>query len=100
MKIQALKILVVTMAFLIIVGLGFLAYGIAVNFAAGEKEDLLVQNPSPLTLPVGAEIRETIMNGNRILMRLSMPDNQTRLVIFDMEKGREVQRIKVENGRQ
>ena len=53
MKLQALKILVVTMAFLILIGLGFLAYGIAANFAEGEKRGTLVRNPLPLTLPVG-----------------------------------------------
>lgn len=99
MKLQALKILVVTMAFLIIIGLGFLAYGIAAKLAEGEKGGALVQNPLPLTLPVGAEIRETIISGNRILMRLSMPDNLTHLIIFDMEEGREVQRIEVKNSR-
>ncbi|MEE2933388.1 MAG: hypothetical protein VX941_08195 [Pseudomonadota bacterium] len=99
MKLQALKILVVTMAFLILIGLGFLAYGIAAKFGDAEKGGTLVRNPLPLTLPVGAEIRETIMNGNRILMRLSMPDNLTQLIIFDMEEGREVQRIEVKNSR-
>ena len=99
MKLQALKILVVTMAFLIIIGLGFLAYGIAANFAEGEKRGTLVRNPLPLTLPIGAEIRETRMNGNRILLRLSMPDNRMRLIIFDMKEGREVQRIEVKNSR-
>ena len=99
MKLQALKILVVTMAFLIIIGLGFLAYGIAANFAEGEKGVTLAGTPLPLTLPVGAKIRETRMNGNRIMLRLSMPDNQTHLIIFDMEEGREVQRIEVKNSR-
>ena len=97
MKLQALKILVVTMAILIIVGLGFLAYGITANFAEGEKGVFLVRSPLPLTLPVGAEIRETIMDGNRVLIRLSMPDDQTRLIIFDMQEGREVQRIEINN---
>lgn len=99
MKLQALKILVVTMAFLIIIGLGFLAYGIAANFAEGEKGGAVVRNPLPLMLPVGAEIRETIINGNRILIRLSMPDNLTHLIIFDIEEGREVQRIEIKNNR-
>lgn len=87
------------MAFLIIIGLGFLAYGIAANFAEGEKAGTVVRNPLPLTLPVGAEIREIRINGNRILLRLSMPDNQTHLIIFDMEEGRELQRIEVKNSR-
>ena len=87
------------MAFLIIIGLGFLAYGIAANFAEGEKGGAVVRNPLPLMLPVGAEIRETIINGNRILIRLSMPDNLTHLIIFDIEEGREVQRIEVKNNR-
>ena len=52
MKLQALKILVVTMAFLIIIGLGFLAYGIAANFAEGEKGVTLAGTPLPLTLPI------------------------------------------------
>ena len=99
MKLQALKILVVTMGLLIIVGLGFLAYGITANFAEGDKGVLMVRSPEPLTLPFGAEIRETSIDGNRILMRLSMPDNQTRIIIFDMEEGREVQQIEINNGR-
>lgn len=93
MKLQALKVLVVIMGLMIFVGLGFLAYGIAAKFTGGETARVGPAEPMSLTLPKGAEVRETTLDGERVLVRVALPDGSMRLLIFDIGAGRELGRI-------
>ncbi len=90
MKLQALKILVVTMGLLIFIGLGFLAYGLAAKFGGASGGGVSpLQAPLNVTLPKGAEVTETVLGENRLLVRLTLPDGSTRLMVFNLEDGRQ-----------
>jgi|GEM_PF-2898894 hypothetical protein len=88
MKLQALKMLVVTMGLLIFIGLGFLAYGLAAKFggtSAGSTSE--ASKSLDLTLPKGAEVTETTLDNNRLLVRLALPDGSIQLLVFNLEDG-------------
>ena len=90
MKLQVLKMLVVTMGLLIFVGLGLLAYGLATKIG-GTAADGESQTAKPLNimLPEGAEVSETKLDDNRLLVRLTLSDGSIKLLMFDLEDGRQ-----------
>lgn len=97
MKIHALIYLVVIMGFLILASLGFLAYGLVSKFTESTKRLEPLTEPETIVLPDRAEIRETSMHGNRILMRLILPKGGSRLIIYDMKEGKVIQQIEIES---
>lgn len=50
-----------------------------------------------ITLPVGAQINNQSLSGNRILLDLSLPDGKRELAIFDMAANRIVARYTLTN---
>ncbi|MDA0655285.1 MAG: DUF6476 family protein [Proteobacteria bacterium] len=94
MKLQALKVLVVIMGVLIFVGLGFLAYGLAAKFggssAISSGSAVSALKPLSVMLPKGAEVTETTLSENRLLVRLTLSDGSIRLLIFDVTDGRQI----------
>jgi hypothetical protein len=94
MKLQALKVLVVIMGVLIFVGLGFLAYGLAAKFggssATSSGRPISALKPLSVMLPKGAEVTETTLSENRLLVRLALSDGSIRLLIFDVTDGRHI----------
>ena len=100
MKLQALKILVVTMGLLIFVGLGFLAYGLAtkISVTAGGGASQPEQ-PCYIMLPEGAEVSETKLDDNRLLVRLTLSDGSTKLLVFDLENGRQTRTLNFKKAR-
>ncbi|HAA92628.1 MAG TPA: hypothetical protein DCS82_03030 [Rhodospirillaceae bacterium] len=97
MKLQALKFLVVFMGLMIFVGLGFLAYGIAAKFTGGSTGLATTANPVSFSLPKGATIRETTLDGERVLLRLVFPDGSRRLMIFNIVTGQQISSIELKN---
>ena len=100
MKLQVLKMLVVTMGLLIFVGLGFLAYGLAAKFGSTTAGGLSKADKSlDITLPEGAEVSETKLVDNRLLVRLMLSDGSIQLLVIDLEKGRQTRALSFKKAR-
>jgi len=103
---QALKTLVIFLGVLIVFMMGVLAYGIVVKFGkvVDEKETPVPATPviagswdrTRVPLPAGARVAETIVSGRRMVVRLVMPDESQRYLVFDLESGRQLGRIHLE----
>ncbi len=82
----ALKVLVVVMAVLIVAGIGAIVYGIATrldlsrpSFADGRIE-----------LPAGARVVDMAAAGERLVLRVALPDARERLIVVDLARGRQL----------
>ena len=91
---KALKILVISMALLIVVGLGFVGYGVmrktphpaatpgTVEMAASPAAPFGFQYPTPK----GFKLEQVLAAGDRVVLRYSAPDGD-RLVFIDSHSG-------------
>ena len=96
---QALKALVIFLGALIVIMMGVLAYGIAVKFGgvadggdAGAPEASREARPAAwtetrITVPDGARVAETVIDGRRMVVRLSLSDNSQRYLVIDLDSG-------------
>jgi hypothetical protein len=82
----ALKLLVVVMGALIVVGVGVLIYALAtrVDGARASYAD------AKLMLPDGAKVLDMVAAGDRLVLRLALPDATERLLVVDLVHGRQV----------
>ena len=86
-----LKVLVFGMAVLLVLGFGVLVGGIVMKaqrldtgFGAAE-----------VTLPPGARVVETTVSGERVIVRVALPDGEERLQVIDVANGRTVGTIAI-----
>jgi hypothetical protein len=82
----ALKLLVIVMGALIVVGVGVLIYGLAARLdppRAGYGD-------AKIALPVGAQVVGMTAAGDRLVLRLALPDTTERLLVLDIARGRQI----------
>lgn len=93
---QALKALVIFMGVLIIIGMGLVAYGIAVKFgkvADGDDAPMAAITGKAwpedvrVAIPPGARIAETVLGDGRIALRLVLADGGETVLLFDLATG-------------
>jgi hypothetical protein len=92
---QALKILVVILGLLLIAGVVALGVGIAYRLnhprlepsPTMERMVPLSGAPRFVTLPAGAKILSAQSDGNRVMVRLGLPDGGERLLLLDWKTG-------------
>ena len=83
----ALKVLVGVMGVLIVAGLAAVAYGVATRLggaAGGGYGD------AKLTLPPGGKVLDMAAAGDRLVLRIALPDASQRLLVVDLAHGRQV----------
>jgi hypothetical protein len=82
-----LKVLVVVMGALIVVGVGVLLYGLATRLGpagGGGAAD------GRIALPAGGKIVDMTASGDRLVLRVALPDTTERLLVVDLAHGRQV----------
>jgi hypothetical protein len=82
----ALKLLVVVMGGLIVVGVGVLIYAMAVRFEAPRAN----YADAKLALPAGARVIDMTASGDRLVLRVALPDATERLLVVDLVRGRQI----------
>ncbi|MCC7049943.1 MAG: hypothetical protein IT562_24775 [Alphaproteobacteria bacterium] len=87
-----LKVLVGVMTVLLIAGFGVLAGGLMMQAKRGGEAGF---GTAELTLPPGGKVMETAIQGDRVVLRLALPDGEERLHVFDIATGRAVGTIAV-----
>lgn len=90
---RALKALVVGMAVLIFAGVVVLIVGIVDKTGELDGESPPAAHrfgKTTIALPAGSAIRETRLDGNRILVRLTMADGTSRLIVISAATGKQV----------
>ena len=99
---QALKALVVFMGLLIVVGLGIFAYGISMKFDEMADRETTESQAWPeglrVKLPPGGRIEETVIGDGRLVLRVALREGGQRLIVFDLETGKQVGAIEIEQG--
>ena len=86
-----LKVLVGVMTVLLIAGFGMLVGGLVMQAKRIEPGF----GASDLTLPVGAKVVETAIQGDRVILRVALPDGEERLHVFDIANGRAIGTIAI-----
>jgi len=117
---QALKALVIFLGVLIVIGMGVLAYGIMLKFEEWQAKKESEVAPAPLVevvpsgnvpvvaevwtgdlkvaVPAGARVAETVVAEGQMIVRLSLPDDSQRYLIFDLGTGRQIGAIELQPG--
>jgi hypothetical protein len=117
---QALKSLVIFLGVLIVIGMGVLAYGIMLKFEEwqAKKDREVVSAPlvevAPsgsvpvvaevwtgdlnVAVPAGARVVETVVADGQLVVRLSLPDDSQRYLIFDLGTGKQIGTIALQPG--
>jgi len=108
---QALKAVVIFMGVLIVIMMGAVGYGIVVKFGnvvdGGDEAGPVVPLGTPVVtedwggnlrvaVPAGARVAETVVADGRMVVRLVLPDDSQRYLIFDLGTGRQVGAIDLE----
>ncbi|MCK6449635.1 MAG: DUF6476 family protein [Alphaproteobacteria bacterium] len=86
-----LKILVAVMAVLLVAGFGVLVGGIAMQAKRADAGF----GSAEVTLPAGARVVETTASGDRVVLRVALPDGEERLYVLDAASGRTVGTIAI-----
>ncbi len=75
----------------ILVSAGIVAYGVATRFGEPAAQSRSTtpppDDPVSIALPAGVTVLDSDLDGDRILLRLRLPDNSERLVIYDAVSG-------------
>ncbi len=87
----ALKILVAVMAVLLVAGFGVLVGGLAMQ---AKRVDVGFGS-AEVTLPAGGRVVETTTSGDRVVLRVALPDGEERLYVLDAASGRTVGTIAI-----
>jgi hypothetical protein len=102
----ALKGVVIGMGVLIVIGMGLLVYGVTAGFGSlgggGERTSATSAKGFGTVrarLPAGATIVQSTHDGDRLSVRLSLPDGGARIMIFHLGDGRQIGTIELESGR-
>ena len=108
---QALKALVIFMGVLIVIMMGVVGYGVVTRFgdlvdcedAAGPALPVGApvmagawQNNLRVAVPPGARVAETVMLDGRMVVRLVLPDDSQRYLVFDLDTGEQLGTIDLE----
>ncbi len=89
-----LKALVIGMAILIVVGTAVIAVTLARRSGADGAADggadggPAAGGPWRIALPAGARVIETALDGDRVALRIALPNGAERVVIIDVRTGR------------
>ncbi len=81
----ALKVLVVVMGVLIVIGVAVLIYGLATRLD-GPRTAF----EGRLVLPPEAKIVDMTASGDRLVLRVALPDRSERLIVVDLVRGRQL----------
>ncbi len=101
---QALKVLVIFMGVLIIVGMGLVAYGIAVKFGrVAERAEGPVATATGLAwsedvrirIPPGARVADVTLDDGRMVVRVMLADGGAMLLLFDPDTGTRLGRLEL-----
>lgn len=100
---QVLKALVIGMGVLIAAGLAVVIITV-VQRAGGDAAVETTETPVPgadlrIALPWGAEIAETRISEDRLVLRLRHADGTESIEIFDPDTGRRLRRITIDRAR-
>jgi hypothetical protein len=82
----ALKLLVVAMGVLIVLGIGGLIYGLATRFEVPRAGAV----DGKIALPAGAKVLDMAAAGDRLVLRVALPDATERLLVVDLAHGRQI----------
>jgi hypothetical protein len=74
------------MGVLIVVGVGVLAWGLATRLDLSRPMAV----DGRVTLPREAKVLDMTASGDRLVLRVALPDNSERLVIVDLARGRQL----------
>ncbi len=85
-----LKVLVVAMGVLVVCGTAALVVA-----ALGLPEP---PRDAAVVLPPGGEVRETRTGDGRIVVRVALPDGESRLIVIDAETGRQLRTVRLRPG--
>ena len=81
----ALKVLVVVMGVLIVAGVAVLIYGLATRLDSPRAAF-----DGRLVLPPEAKIVDMTASGDRLVLRVALPDRSERLIVVDLVRGRQL----------
>jgi len=89
---QALKTLVIAMGLLIVVGIGFVGYGLMRAKNAPQTQQAPVSSAAEpfaarVPVPPGARLEQVTAAGDRIVLRFSSAEGE-KLVLLDTQTGR------------
>jgi hypothetical protein len=96
---QALKALVIGMGALIIVGMGFMVYGLTNKFGAPASSKAGADAPFGTiraTMPAGATVENVEMQDGTMLVQLLMPDGGAHIMVFRLSDGRQTGTIELQ----
>jgi hypothetical protein len=82
----ALKVLVAAMGVLIVLGVAAIVYGIATRLDLGRPVAL----DGRIELPAGGRILDMTASGDRLVLRVALPDASERLIVVDLARGRQL----------
>jgi hypothetical protein len=82
--VAALKVLVGVMGVMIVVGVGVLIWGIATRLDLSKTPAV----EGRVALPAGATVLDMTSSGDRLVLRVALPDRSERLIIVDLARGR------------
>ena len=87
----ALKVLVGVMSVLIVLGVAAIVYGIATRLDLSRPVAL----DGKIELPAGGRIVDMTSAGDRLVLRIALPDASERLVVVDLARGRQLGTLEV-----
>lgn len=97
---QAIKAIVIGMGFLIVAGMAILVYGLTSGFdSASGGEGAAAFGTIRATLPSGATVQGTDLDGDTMLVRLGMPDGGVQIMVFRLSDGRQIGTIDLQSQR-
>jgi flagellar basal body-associated protein FliL len=97
-KMRALKLLVIALGVLLLAGIGALAAAVVwrinhVNPNAPAKS--APPGVQRIVLPAGAKVIATDVGAGRLIVRIDIPGNGVRILVFDLATGAEVTTIEL-----
>lgn len=97
---QVIKAIVIGMGLLIVAGMALLVYGLTSGFDAAKGGDgAAAFGTIRATLPSGATVQGTDLDGDTMVVRLGMPDGGVRIMVFRLSDGRQVGTIELQSQR-
>jgi len=97
---QAIKAIVIGMGFLIVAGMVVLVYGLTSGFETSKGGDgSAAFGTIRATLPSGATVQRTDLDGDTMIVRLGMPDGGVQIMVFRLSDGRQIGTIDLQSQR-
>lgn len=90
---QALKALVIFMGILIVLGMGLFAWGISTKLGdmaeTGSASPRVAFWDAPVNeeIPPGAVVVETRTEGGRLIVRLTLKNGDSRILLYNLQNG-------------